>query len=221
MASIHPGGRLREALARGTVIAPGAFNALVARAVAAAGFEACYISGAATANAAGYPDIGLVTLTEMCRTVREVTQACGLPTIVDADTGYGEEESVVRAVVEFERAGAAASEYSAALKILSPHTDGWMVPVLLVSGLANEGLDELWQTIERFRSAHMASGAFSAKRAEQAVGWFRALLDLTIEARLFQNDDDQKALKDLETRVRSGEITPDRAVDSVLARIGV
>jgi methylisocitrate lyase len=108
MTSIHPGRRLREALARGTVVAPGAFNALVARAVAAAGFEACYISGGATANAAGYPDIGLITLTEMCRTIREVSQACGLPTIVDADTGYGEVESVVRTTAEYEQAGAAA-----------------------------------------------------------------------------------------------------------------
>lgn len=99
---------LREALERGTVVAPGAFDALVARAVAAAGFEACYISGGATANVAGYPDIGLITLTEMCRTIREVTRACGLPTIVDADTGYGEVESVVRTAVEYERAGAAA-----------------------------------------------------------------------------------------------------------------
>ncbi len=94
-------------MARGTVIAPGAYDALVARAVAAAGFEACYISGGATANVAGYPDIGLITLSEMCRTIRQVTQACGLPTIVDADTGYGEVEAVVRTTIEYERAGAA------------------------------------------------------------------------------------------------------------------
>lgn len=120
-----------------------------------------------------------------------------------------------------ERAGAAAAEYGAALKILSPHPDGWSVPVLLVSGLANEGLDELWQTIEQFRSDHEGSGAFSAKRAEQAVRWFHALLDLAIAARLFQKDGDQTALKDLEIQVHAGDITPDRAVDSVLARIGI
>ncbi|MHC4217241.1 MAG: isocitrate lyase/PEP mutase family protein [Planctomycetota bacterium] len=108
MTLIHPGRTLRNAWDRATVVAPGAFSALVARAVAAAGFEACYISGAATANAAGYPDIGLITLAEMCRTIREVSQACGLPVIVDADTGYGEEESIVRTVVEYERSGAAA-----------------------------------------------------------------------------------------------------------------
>lgn len=104
----HPGRRLREAMDRGVVVAPGAFNALVARAVARAGFEACYVSGGATANVAGYPDVGLITLTEMCRTIREVAQACGLPVIVDADTGYGELESVRRTVVEYDRAGAAA-----------------------------------------------------------------------------------------------------------------
>ncbi len=120
-----------------------------------------------------------------------------------------------------ERADAAAAEYSAALNILSPHPDGWPVPVLLVSGLANEGLDALWQTINQFRAEHEASGAFSTKRAEQAVRWFRALLDLTIEARIFQKDDDQKALKDMEKQVHAGEITPGRAVDSVLARVGV
>ncbi len=92
---------------RHTVIAPGAFNALVARAVEETGFEACYISGGATANVAGYPDIGLITLTEMCRTIAEVTRACKLPTIVDADTGYGEIECVVRTVAEYAAAGAA------------------------------------------------------------------------------------------------------------------
>jgi methylisocitrate lyase len=100
--------RLRDAMTRGVVVAPGAFNALVARAVARAGFEACYISGGATANVAGYPDIGLITLTEMARTIREIADASALPVIADADTGYGEVECVVRTVVEYERAGAAA-----------------------------------------------------------------------------------------------------------------
>ena len=103
-----PGMRLRNAMERGTVVVPGAFNALVARAVARAGFEACYVSGGATANVAGYPDIGLLTMTEVCRTIREIADASGLPVIADADTGYGEVESAVRTVVEYARAGAAA-----------------------------------------------------------------------------------------------------------------
>jgi methylisocitrate lyase len=104
---LHHGRRLRELMVQGSVMCPGAFNALVARAIAKAGFDACYISGGATANVAGYPDIGLISLTEMCRTIREVADASRLPVIVDADTGYGEVECVVRTVVEYERAGAA------------------------------------------------------------------------------------------------------------------
>jgi methylisocitrate lyase len=104
----HPGAVLRRHLSQTTVIVPGAFNALVARAIARSGFQACYISGGATANVAGYPDIGLITLTEMCRTIREISDASGLPVVADADTGYGEVESAVRTVAEYDRAGAAA-----------------------------------------------------------------------------------------------------------------
>jgi methylisocitrate lyase len=103
----HPGRLLRDAAAKGTLMVPGAFNALVARAAARAGFPAVYISGGATANVAGYPDIGLITLTEMARTIREIVDASGLPVIVDADTGYGEVECAIRTVVEYDRAGAA------------------------------------------------------------------------------------------------------------------
>ena len=103
----HPGTTLRETMDRGVVMCPGAWNGLVAAAVSQAGFNACYISGGATANASGYPDVGLITLSEMCRTIREVADSCKLPVIVDADTGYGEVESVARTVVEYERSGAA------------------------------------------------------------------------------------------------------------------
>ncbi len=108
MAGTNPGARLREQLSRGSIVAPGAFSALVARAVAQHGFQACYVSGGATANMAGVPDIGLLTLTEVCRTIREIADASGLCVIADADTGYGEVECAMRTVVEYERAGAAA-----------------------------------------------------------------------------------------------------------------
>ncbi len=91
---------------QGVVMCPGAWNGLVGAAISKAGFQACYISGGATANASGYPDVGLISLTEMCRTIREVSAASNLPVIVDADTGYGEIECLVRTIVEYERNGA-------------------------------------------------------------------------------------------------------------------
>lgn len=103
----HPGTILRNEMAGGTVMCPGAWNGLVAAAIAKTGFQACYISGGATANASGYPDVGLITLTEMCRTIREVVGASKLPVIVDADTGYGETENLARTITEYDRNGAA------------------------------------------------------------------------------------------------------------------
>lgn len=98
----------------GCVMAPGAFNGLTARAVARHGFEAAYVSGAATSAAAGVPDVGLLTLDRFVATVREVVDGsrleaggAALPVIADADTGFGEEEMTRRTVMEYQRAGAA------------------------------------------------------------------------------------------------------------------
>ncbi len=92
---------------RECVALPGAFNALCGRAIARAGFEGCYVSGAATSVSAGVPDVGLLTLEHFCRVIREIADASDLPLIADADTGFGEAEMVRRTVVEYARAGAA------------------------------------------------------------------------------------------------------------------
>lgn len=104
-----PGERLRLLLSRPNhcLMMPGSFNALCALAVRDAGFEATYISGAATSVCAGVPDIGLLTLDHFVRLIKEIVDATNLPLIADADTGFGESEMVRRTVVEYARAGAA------------------------------------------------------------------------------------------------------------------
>lgn len=102
-----PGRTLRERMARGCVAMPGAFNGLVARAVARAGFDAAYVSGAAVSASAGVPDVGVLTLDHFARVVEEVARSSGLPVLADADTGFGEEEMVVRTLHEYSRAGGA------------------------------------------------------------------------------------------------------------------
>lgn len=103
----HPGQILRDSMDRGPVAAPGAFNGLVARAVAQAGFKACYLSGGAISAAAGVPDVGILSLDRFVMALREVVLGSGLPVIADADTGFGEEEMVRRTVIEYNAAGAA------------------------------------------------------------------------------------------------------------------
>ncbi len=99
--------RLRTRLERGAVALPGAINALSARLIEQMGFEAAYLSGAVLANSVGgRPDTGLMTLTESEQHTRNIANACTLPLIVDADTGFGEVENTVRTVTTLAAAGA-------------------------------------------------------------------------------------------------------------------
>ena len=100
--------QLRKRLAQGLVVAPGVFNALTAKMVERAGFQAAYLSGAGLTNAmTAIPDIGLLSMTELAQQTAYIVSATRLPLIVDADTGFGGPLSVARTVRELERAGAA------------------------------------------------------------------------------------------------------------------
>ena len=103
------GARLRELLAGDElVVAPGAYDSLTARLVEQAGFPAVYMTGAGTAATLGYPDYGLLTMTEMAENLGRLAAAVSIPVIADADTGYGNELNVVRTVREYSLRGAAA-----------------------------------------------------------------------------------------------------------------
>jgi len=104
----RPGAQLREMLAAGTVVLPGVFNAITAVQAEACGHAALYLSGAGVTNAlTGYPDVALLTLSEMAQQARYVARAVDVPVVADADTGYGEALNVARCVEEFEHAGLA------------------------------------------------------------------------------------------------------------------
>lgn len=101
--------RLRALLAGGDmVVAPGASTALLARVVQDEGFPVVYATGAGMANMIfGYPDMGLVTMSEILENTRRIVDAVDIPVIADIDTGYGNALNVTRTVREFVRAGAA------------------------------------------------------------------------------------------------------------------
>lgn len=100
--------RLGSLLRReGMLIAPGAYDCITARMIAQAGFEAVYMTGAGTAATLGYPDYGLVTMSEMVENAGRIATAVPLPVIADSDTGYGNELNVFRTVREFEKRGVA------------------------------------------------------------------------------------------------------------------
>jgi methylisocitrate lyase len=102
------GNRLRALLARGPILQmPGAHNGQAALQARQAGFEALYLSGAAMTAQMGLPDLGVITVDEVCFFIRQVARASALPVLVDGDTGYGEALNVMHMVRSFEDAGAA------------------------------------------------------------------------------------------------------------------
>jgi methylisocitrate lyase len=103
------GDRFRKLLAQPAILGiPGTHNGLAAQQAKAAGFSACYLSGAAMTASMGLPDLGIITVEDVCFFIRQVTRASGLPVLVDGDTGYGEALNVMNMVRNFEDAGAAA-----------------------------------------------------------------------------------------------------------------
>jgi methylisocitrate lyase len=103
------GARFRELLARpGILQMPGTHNGLAALQAKRAGFDALYLSGAGMSASMGLPDLGVITVDEVCFFIRQVARASGLPVLVDGDTGYGEALNVMHMVRAFEEAGAGA-----------------------------------------------------------------------------------------------------------------
>jgi 2-methylisocitrate lyase-like PEP mutase family enzyme len=90
------------------VVAPGAIDCITGRAIAQAGFSAAYMTGAGTSATLGYPDYGLITMSEMVGNASRIANSIDIPLISDSDTGFGSELNVFRTVQEFERAGVAA-----------------------------------------------------------------------------------------------------------------
>jgi len=103
------GHRFRALLDRpGILQIPGSHNGMAALQAKKAGFDALYLSGAAMTASMGLPDLGVITVEEVCFFVRQVARSSGLPVLVDGDTGYGEALNVMNMVRAFEDAGAGA-----------------------------------------------------------------------------------------------------------------
>ena len=101
--------KLRRMLASGQMItAPFILNAMHAKIAESVGFGAVYMTGSGTAAERGFPDVGLLTMTEMVANAKYIADAVDIPVVCDADTGYGNPLNVQRTVREYEAAGVAA-----------------------------------------------------------------------------------------------------------------
>ena len=141
--------KLRELLSmKKPVLAPGAYDALTARLVETAGFDAVYMTGFGTAaSLLGRPDVGLLTMSETVDNASRMVGTVNIPVIADADAGYGNAISVIRAVREYEKAGVAAIHIE---DQTSPNKCG------LVDGIRLVAADEMKQKIRAAVSARQS-----------------------------------------------------------------
>ncbi len=119
------------------------------------------------------------------------------------------------------RARSAASDYRAALHILAPRSPDWSPPVITISGLANEGLDVMWQQICLHRDRLTATGAWQERRAGQQVAWMWDLLRLRLTEALTSTPERSARLHALEDAVRRGDMATSTAVEDIAALIGL
>ena len=119
------------------------------------------------------------------------------------------------------RATATAAEYRAALRTLSPREGDWQPEVVTVSSLENRGLGELWSEIRQHRQLTTASGAFEAKRRDQAVAWMRDLIEDRLRNLLRGNPKIRARMDALEAEVRAGAKLPALAAEELLSLAGL
>lgn len=119
------------------------------------------------------------------------------------------------------RAAATASDYRAAMHILTARSPDWQVPVLTISGIQNAGLTELWDAIKRHRDVTTASGAFAERRRDQAGAWMHALIEDRLRSTIYDDPKIRARVEALEAEVHDGRQLPALAAEAVLRLAGL
>ncbi|MBL4786866.1 MAG: methylmalonyl Co-A mutase-associated GTPase MeaB [Cohaesibacteraceae bacterium] len=117
------------------------------------------------------------------------------------------------------RATAAAADYRSALHILTPKSTTWAPPVMTISGMHNEGLDDLWQEICSFRDQMQASGEWYDNRKIQQVSWMQQLLEERLVGLVRDHPSIGFLVSELENKVRAGKIPASLAVDQIMMNL--
>jgi len=162
---MNPRKKLRALLSKKTyTIVPGSYDVLTARLIQLAGFEAVYLTGGGYSRSNGYPDIGLLTMTEVTQWISRVVEAVDIPVIGDMDAGYGNALNVIRAVREYEKTGISGFHLE---DQVSPKKCGHYEGKLIVS--TAEMVGKIKAAVDARRDADMVIIARSDSRAMEGL----------------------------------------------------
>lgn len=162
---MNPRQKLRALLAKpGYAIVPGAHDTLTAKLVELAGFDGVYLTGGGYSRACGFPDVGLLTMSEVTQYISRTVDAVEIPVIADMDAGYGNALNVIRSVREYEKAGVAAFHLE---DQVSPKKCGHYEGKLLVSRA--EMVGKIKAAVDTRRDSDMVIIARSDARAVEGL----------------------------------------------------
>jgi 2-methylisocitrate lyase-like PEP mutase family enzyme len=162
---MNPRKKLRALLAKPAyAVVPGSYDVLTARLIQLAGFEAVYLTGGGYSRSNGYPDIGLLTMTEVTQWIARTVDAVEIPVIADMDAGYGNALNVIRSVREYEKTGVAGFHLE---DQVSPKKCGHYEGKLIVSKA--EMVGKIKAAVDTRRDADMVIIARSDSRAIEGL----------------------------------------------------
>lgn len=119
------------------------------------------------------------------------------------------------------KAKAAAAEYKAALHILAPASPTWTPPVMTVSGLTGQGLDELWTKVLDHRKRLEATGELGSKRRAQDTKWMWALVHERLHERLAHDPALRERVPEIERAIAEGTLSPNAAASEIVKLLGI
>ncbi len=116
------------------------------------------------------------------------------------------------------KAEISASEFKTALHLLKPVTEGWQPPVLTASALKGDGIEEIWENIQKFVQITKSSGIFEQRRKEQTMEWIYSTIENELKKRFYSNPEVRGVLPLIKEKVMEGKLLPVEAVEELLNR---
>ena len=108
-------------------------------------------------------------------------------------------------------------EYERILHFLQPATSGWQTRALACSSVKRNGIPEIWEMIEEFRTITGQSGVFESRRRDQTREWVHSLIIEQLKSSFFRNPEVKKLLPQIEKEVIAGNRPAAAAVDELFA----
>ncbi len=120
-----------------------------------------------------------------------------------------------------DRANMTKAAYSYAVHLLTQATSGWITEVTTCSALNNEGIDNIWQIINKFEQNTKSSGVFDSRRKEQLLDWMHSMLEEALKTNFFSNPKIKSEIPNLKNDILEAKITPTTAVQILLNKAGL